>query len=98
MFRSKMYLVVEVERAKDKPSKEAGPSQKAIADEHNQLMYDALAEIPGPQREVLVLRIHAGLKFKEIADLQGESVNTIQGRYRYGLEKMKAILDGQIDQ
>lgn len=98
MLRSKMYRVVEVERAKDKPSDESDPSKRAIADEHSQLMHDALAKVPQPQREVLVLRTQGGLKFKEIADMQAESINTIQGRYRYGLEKMRAVLNGQIDQ
>ena len=31
-----------------------------------------------------------------IANMQKISVNTVQGRYRYGLEKLKSILDGQV--
>jgi DNA-directed RNA polymerase specialized sigma24 family protein len=36
------------------------------------------------------------MKFREIARLHGISVNTIQGRYRYGLNKLRSILDGEV--
>lgn len=35
------------------------------------------------------------MKFKEIAKLQNVSINTVQGRYRYGLTKLRTILDGE---
>jgi len=35
--------------------------------------------------------------FREIAKLQGASVNTILGRYRYGLNKLRSILDCEIE-
>jgi len=56
----------------------------------------ALAELPYEQREAVVLRLRSGLRFGAIAHLQGVSTNTAQGRYRYGLEKLKTLLDGQI--
>jgi len=56
----------------------------------------ALAELPYEQREAVVLRLCGGMRFRAIARLQGVSTNTVQGRYRYGLEKLKTLLDGQI--
>jgi len=32
------------------------------------------------------------MKFKEIAKLQNISIKTAQSRYRYGVEKLRAIL------
>ena len=52
----------------------------------------ALRSVPAEQREVVHLKIFEGLTFQEIADLAGESVNTIAGRYRYALEKLRAAL------
>lgn len=41
------------------------------------------------QREVIELRIKQKMMFKEIALIQGVSVNTALGRYRYGIENLK---------
>jgi DNA-directed RNA polymerase specialized sigma24 family protein len=32
------------------------------------------------------------MKFREIADELGLSTNTVQSRYRYGIEKLRALL------
>lgn len=53
-----------------------------------------LKELPIEQREVIVLKIWHGCTFEEIADLQQASPNTIAGRYRYGIQKIKARLKG----
>jgi RNA polymerase sigma-70 factor (ECF subfamily) len=96
MFRSKVYRIVEVERVRSKPAEGTNPQQQAINEEHENLLARALTNVPQPQREVIILHLHGGLKFREIADIQDVSINTVQGRYRYGLEKLRSILDGQI--
>lgn len=57
-----------------------------------------LATLPDEQREVVVLRIKAGLKFKDIARLQQVSIPTVQGRYRYGIDKLRSLLNGETEQ
>jgi RNA polymerase sigma-70 factor, ECF subfamily len=54
-----------------------------------------LAELPAEQREVIVLKIWHQFTFAQIAELLDRSPNTIAGRYRYGLEKLKACLKGE---
>jgi len=54
----------------------------------------ALAQIPDEQREVIVLRVFEGLSFKEIAAASGQSINTVASRYRYGIEKMRLLMEG----
>jgi len=44
------------------------------------------------QRETVVLHLNGGMKFKEIARMQKIPLSTVQGRYRYGLEKLRSIL------
>ncbi|MHC4552552.1 MAG: RNA polymerase sigma factor [Planctomycetota bacterium] len=56
-----------------------------------------LAALPHEQREVLLLRITAGMKFKEIAILQQVPMATAQGRYRYGIEKLRSLLNGELE-
>ncbi|MHC4169674.1 MAG: RNA polymerase sigma factor [Planctomycetota bacterium] len=56
----------------------------------------ALAELPYEQREAVVLKVKQNMTLKEIAKLQGVSISTVHGRYRYGLDKLRALLDGEI--
>ena len=56
----------------------------------------ALEQLPFEQREVVVLHLHGGMKFKEIGSLREVSINTVQGRYRYGIEKLKLILRNEV--
>jgi RNA polymerase sigma-70 factor (ECF subfamily) len=58
----------------------------------------SLATLPDEQREVVVLRITAGLKFKEIARIQQTTIPTVQGRYRYGIDKLRSLLNGELNQ
>ena len=53
-----------------------------------------LAELPVEQREVIVLKLWHGCTFEEIGGLLEMSPNTVAGRYRYGLQKIKTKLEG----
>jgi RNA polymerase sigma-70 factor (ECF subfamily) len=57
---------------------------------------DIMAQLPYEQRETVILHLRAGMKFRQIAQSQGVSVNTVKGRYRYGLNKLRSILDGEV--
>jgi RNA polymerase sigma-70 factor (ECF subfamily) len=57
---------------------------------------DAMAQLPYEQREVVILHLRAGMKFRQIARLQDISINTIKGRYRYGLDKLRSILNREV--
>ena len=53
-----------------------------------------LAALPSCQREVIVLKIWHQFTFEEIGALLEISPNTAAGRYRYGLQKLKAFFKG----
>ena len=71
------------------------PDDSIISTEESRKLNHAIAQIPEQQREVIVLHLKGQMKFREIAKLQGVPVNTIQGRYRYGLEKLRSLLNGE---
>lgn len=73
-----------------------GPEDAATTRELAEKMNAALAELPDEQRETIVLHLQGKLRFREIARLRGISVNTAQSRYRYGLEKLRSSLNGQV--
>jgi RNA polymerase sigma-70 factor (ECF subfamily) len=54
----------------------------------------ALADLPQEQREVIVLKIWHEHTFQEIGALLDISPNTVAGRYRYGLQKLRISMKG----
>ncbi|MHC4213460.1 MAG: RNA polymerase sigma factor [Planctomycetota bacterium] len=72
-------------------------SGPVIRAEQSRRISEALDELPYHQREVIVLHLQSGMKFKDIAFSQGVSINTAQARYRYGLDKLRSLLDGEVE-
>lgn len=70
--------------------------QPLVYSERCERLSRALTELPYEQREVVVLKIKDGMKLKDIARLQGVTISTVHGRYRYGLDKLRALLNGEI--
>lgn len=60
-----------------------------------QHLRDALAQLPDNDREVIELRHHGGLSFKQIADLLGEPLGTLLARHHRALQKLREILEPQ---
>jgi RNA polymerase sigma factor (sigma-70 family) len=56
-----------------------------------------LASLPDEQREAVVLHVKADLKFREIARIQETTLSTAKARYRYGIDKLRSLLNGEID-
>ena len=52
----------------------------------------ALLELPVEQRTVVQLKLWSGLTFEEIATALEISPNTTASRYRYGVDKLRALL------
>ena len=53
----------------------------------------ALADLPPPSREIVVLRIWSGLGFAQIADVMQMSLSTVHDRYVAALRQMRAALE-----
>jgi RNA polymerase sigma-70 factor (ECF subfamily) len=73
------------------------PLQLVIRSEELQKLSGALSELPYEQREVISLRLHGDLRFRQIAKLQNVSTKTAQSRYRYGLDKLRSTLNGEVE-
>ncbi|MCF7975608.1 MAG: sigma-70 family RNA polymerase sigma factor [Phycisphaerae bacterium] len=76
---------------------EQGPYDEVRCTEQSQQVNQALAQLPYEQREAVILHIKADLSFKEIARKQQIPWRTVQGRYRYGLDKLRSILNHEIE-
>ncbi len=73
----------------------AGWFETSVDDsEQEKAAMKCLARLPVEQRETIVLKIWHGYTYEEIGRLLEVSPNTVAGRYRYGLEKMRTVLKG----
>jgi RNA polymerase sigma factor (sigma-70 family) len=95
IYRKKKHPTVGLEQAGQISSDSGDPVQSAIFGEEFRLLTDALFQLPFEQRETIILHLKGGMKFREIARMQGISTSTVQGRYRYGLDKLRKVLNGE---
>lgn len=72
------------------------PYECVVCNELSQYVHDALEKLPYEQREALVLHVKADMSFAEIAKLQSVTLRTAQGRYRYGMNKLRHHLNGRV--
>jgi RNA polymerase sigma-70 factor (ECF subfamily) len=92
--RSRQRLL---DRQVTEPADSSEPGRSLVYGERCERLSRALAELPYEQREVVVLKIKQEMTLKQIAKLQGVSISTVHGRYRYGMGRLRALLDGEIE-
>lgn len=71
--------------------------QWAVLTEDSHRISSALTQVPFEQREVIVLHLHGDMKFREIAASQNVPLKTVQSRYRYGLDKLRSLLNSEVE-
>ena len=76
-------------------NREPDPASAAIAAEQSDAIRRAVENLPDRQREVVVMKIHGGLRFAQIAEALAEPVPTITSRYRRALERLRDQLKRQ---
>ncbi|MEO7273920.1 MAG: sigma-70 family RNA polymerase sigma factor [Vicinamibacterales bacterium] len=59
------------------------------------LLEQAMRGLTVDQREVVHLHVYEGLTFQEIATMQDASINTVAGRYRAALQRMRQHLSAK---
>jgi len=80
------------------PSGQRAPEQWAILSEQLAIVSRAMQELPYEQREVIGLRMETDMTFGRIGAVQGVSSDTAKARYRYGMEKLRSLIDGEAQQ
>jgi RNA polymerase sigma factor (sigma-70 family) len=90
------HLNIALDEANPAMADSNSPESSAMFGEEFRQLSRALGQLPYDQREVLILHSYSGMKFKAIARQQSVSINTVQGRYRYALDKLRSMLDGEV--
>jgi RNA polymerase sigma-70 factor (ECF subfamily) len=66
---------------------------RVAAQEQSKELNRLLNGIPSREAEVIRLRILSELSFADVAIIVGASVPTVKSRFRYGLEKLRRVLN-----
>ena len=77
---------------------ERSPQQWAVLGEQLVRLSQALSQLPYEQREVICLRMEMDMPISQIAAVQHTSANTVKGRYRYGMERLRLLLDSEVEE
>jgi RNA polymerase sigma factor (sigma-70 family) len=72
------------------------PLETVVCNEQLELLSGALAELPFEQRQIVLLHLHGRMTFQAIAKAMQISTNTAKSRYRYGIDKLRVTLNGEV--
>ncbi len=80
------------------PETYADPSPKSLDEleerEVQRAVAEAVAELPPQQRATLLLRVHHGLPYREIAEIMETSEGTVRVNYFHAVAKLRSRLKG----
>ena len=93
---SKHRKLQNLEEVEHIPSMVRRPDQWAVLSERLERLSSAMVSLPYEQREVISLRFEENMTFRQIAGLQKTSISTVNGRYRYGIEKLRSLLNSEV--
>ncbi len=78
------------------PAYAEGPIQTVACNEQLGRLSGAMAELPFEQREAVMMHLHGAMTFRAIAKARRISPNTAKSRYRYGIDKLRSLLNGEV--
>jgi len=82
-------------RIENTPDPAPDPATSAEFSDIGRMVSNAVSKLPPDQREVFLMRVEAGLSFREIAKIQRVSINTALGRMHYALARLRPVLSAQ---
>ena len=68
---------------------DSDPEQEAIDSNLHLSLHEAIARLPAPQREVILLRLEAELSLEAIAEIQQADYEAVKTRHRLAVTKLR---------
>jgi RNA polymerase sigma factor (sigma-70 family) len=94
--KRKRQQTIYLDQTNQAESNVKSPFYNTMYNEELQKLSIAMTRIPYEQREVVVLRLHGDLKFRQIAKFQDVSIKTAISRYRYAINRLRSIMNGEL--
>jgi RNA polymerase sigma factor (sigma-70 family) len=69
-----------------------GPGQQLFDEQRMSGLHEAVSDLPAEQKDVLLLKLEAGLDLQTIADVTGVNRETAKSRLRYAVGKLRKTL------
>lgn len=92
-YRSNSKILQETELEDTwQPTQAASPFSTRVRQDRKILAQQGLENLPEKYQEIILLRFAEGLRFKEIAALQGNSLDATKSTFRRALEAMRKAL------
>jgi RNA polymerase sigma-70 factor (ECF subfamily) len=79
------------------PSDGPRPDEAVVNAEDVERLHAAIAALPRPECEVIMLRHFGGLSFKEIAEIMGTPLGTALARAHRGLARLRALMETETE-
>jgi len=76
----------------ERPGTAAEPLEKLAADEAGKAVSAAIGELPPEQREVFLMKVIEGLTYRQIGDVVGCPIGTVQSRFYYAVRRLRDML------
>jgi RNA polymerase sigma-70 factor (ECF subfamily) len=90
--RRRAQLPPDVGEGREEASRNASPEQQTIESERRGAVGRVLQELPGDQREVLLMAFFSGYTHTELASRLGQPLGTIKTRIRTALIRLRDIM------
>ena len=79
------------EKMETLPNEGIAPDTQMINDEKKAWLAQSISKLPADQRQVVLLRLHAEMPFKQIAEQLHCSLNTVLGRMHYAVKNLRKM-------
>lgn len=81
-------------------AKTEDPEGNVLEREQVEILERAISDLPTQMRRALILRVHHGLTYREVAEILGLTVNTVKSHLHFGRRKLQEALrksDGVVE-
>ncbi len=75
-------------------AEDGGALQELLTDERSTLLYKAMEELPPQMRRCVILRVCHDMKYREIAEVMGVSIDTVKAHLFQARQLLRGKLEG----
>lgn len=91
-LRNNKNLIFEADGGPEYFISDKDPYKEMVNAETSEMISSAVDKLPLKQKQVFLLRVNGDMTFKEIAELTGESLNTVLSHMHYAVKKLRNSL------